>query len=80
MLIYTNINGEKEAVVKSMVVRFSRKEDLSSNCTDKITFIHLSNKEQLKSLDDVESLIKQMDRKNISKGEKNNAYKEKQIT
>lgn len=46
-----------------MVVRFSRREDLAGNCTEKITFIHLQNKEQLKSLDDVESLIKQMDRK-----------------
>ena len=52
MLIYTNINGEKEAVVKAMVVRFSRREDLASNCTKKITFIHLVNKEQLKSPDD----------------------------
>ncbi|MFI5144147.1 MAG: hypothetical protein ACHQJ4_01000 [Ignavibacteria bacterium] len=79
MLIYTNINGEKEAVVKAMVVRFSRREDLALNCTEKITFIHLANREQLKSLDDMASLIKQMDKKNILKGEKNNACKEKQI-
>jgi hypothetical protein len=72
MLIYTNINGEKEAVVKAMVVRFSRKEDLASNSTKKITFIHLLNKEQIKSKDDIDCLLKQMN-------EKENFKKRKEI-
>jgi hypothetical protein len=60
MLIYKNINGEDEAVSKRMVVRFSRKEDLSANILNSLTIIHLSNGEQLKSSDEIKTLINQM--------------------
>ncbi len=63
MLIYKNINGEQEAVSKKMVVRFSRREDLATNCTKPITFIHLANGEKLKSFDAIETLLKQMGKK-----------------
>ena len=67
MLIYRNTNGEQEAVSERMIVRFSRKEDLSSENLKPITFIHLTNNEQLKSLDEIGFLLKQMtDKINMS--------------
>ncbi len=60
MLIYKNINGEDEAVAARMVVRFSRRDDLTSNNTKPITYIHLANSEQLKSLDEIEILLKRL--------------------
>jgi hypothetical protein len=80
MLIYTNINGEQEAVSERMIVRFSRKEDLSLNNMKPITFIHLSNGEQLRSLDDIDSLLKQMTKeKNLIK-ERNNDLEKNEIS
>ncbi len=79
MLIYKNINGEQEAVSKKMVVRFSRREDMATNCTKLITFIHLANSEKLKSLDEIETLLKQMNKeKNIKRERKSDGSKEKQ--
>ena len=60
MLTYKNINGEQEAVLKKMVVRFSRKEDLATGNQTSITFIHLANGEKLKSSDSIVSLLKKM--------------------
>lgn len=78
MLIYKNINGEQEAVSKRMVVRFSKNEDLTTNSTKRITFIHLANSEKLKSLDGIETLLRQMKKERKLKGERNtNDIKEK---
>lgn len=62
MLVYKNINGETEAVSERVIVRFSRKEDLSSNCLKPITYIHLSSGEHLKTHEKIDSLIKQFDK------------------
>jgi len=60
MLIYKNINGEEEAVSEDMVVRFSRKEDVVFNELKPITLIHLKNLEQIKTLNEMKTLITQM--------------------
>ena len=79
MLIYTNINGEQEAVSERMIVRFSRREDLTSNNMRPITFIHLSNDEQLRSLDAIDSLLKQMTNGKNSIKERNNDFEKNEI-
>ena len=57
MLIYTNIEGKKEAVSKNMIVRLSRREDYIFNVPRVLTIIHLTNNEQLRSIDEMDELI-----------------------
>ncbi len=63
MLIFTNIEGKKEAVAKNMIVRFSAKHDMIFNRNSDITLIHLSNNETLRCLDKMDVLITQMKKK-----------------
>lgn len=67
MLIFTNIEGKKEAVAKNMVVRFSVKHDLVFNKYSEITLIHLTTKETLRCLDNMDTLIKQMKARRMRK-------------
>jgi len=67
MLIYKNINGEQEAVLKKMITRFSRQEDLATGNMNSITFIHLLNGEKLKSSEEIKCLLKKL---NIGSTEK----------
>jgi hypothetical protein len=63
MLTFKNLEGKPEAVSKQMVVRFSVINDHVFNEAMDITLIHLSNREQLRSLDKLEDLVKKMNSK-----------------
>jgi hypothetical protein len=64
MLKFKNLKGKTEAVSKQMIVRFSVIQDHVFNEAMDITIIHLKNNEQLRSLDKLESLVKNMNSKN----------------
>ena len=65
MLTFKNLEGKTEAVSKHMVVRFSTIHDYVFNEEKDITVIHLSSKEQIRSLDKLETLLKKMKSKKI---------------